>query len=701
MNILEESKLMDKVSNVLRDINKSEKNIEKSYFSMSLFEIKNRNKTNEISEKKDDSTLTVTEKVRYGKIGDNFIKGASEEYIKIIEKIKKEARKKFKEKEKEIQRLQSQESEGAKKEIKKSKKLSKSKLLLIGGAIGVTAFLLKKSYDFLIEYDSKFNFSKVLFDYLPRKISFVKSSINEIDESASTFVLETTGGEKVNLTEESYSKNPIEEAASSFDDILKTYVFEKGINYLINNAKDEESVIGFLLFRPAGIIINKLMRFSEEALTTNRYFYGMGADLFHSIQLMLSPFLSVNEILGKNYMGRYNSLMIISSDAYTNAIARLDKLMRDATPSGGKINLGTFFNRSDIALFVSGLSDFGKKIAQVSVGNPEEFLELFKRVKDFKGLKMGKTETEAYSTSAFVKFGTDTLHEIGFHVDTTKGSSTMITGRKWFPWQKDASEVYMEALSENKDIYRYQKLVEKNISSLPELMLEIRAWHGYNEKLLKPREKMLELMNKDVETYNSSTIESYTDYMIYFQRDLTIHDKFYWIANQYFNVKDKNKNFLLNHLENMKTRAEWAKLKSLSIINHFGSTINPLFYLEEPENSPIREFFNGSKVKIISEHNDQYGNIGSNESLMMYKLKNFSNKKHDLKHLSYTILTRIGNLLMVAYKKYVNYYKSTWNTSQITKIETQYITPSDNSDISIKHTATLGARLEIKENPFK
>ena len=44
MDIAEENKLMDKVSDVLRDINKSEKNIEKSYFSMSLFEIKHRNK---------------------------------------------------------------------------------------------------------------------------------------------------------------------------------------------------------------------------------------------------------------------------------------------------------------------------------------------------------------------------------------------------------------------------------------------------------------------------------------------------------------------------------------------------------------------------------------------------------------------------------------------------------------------------------
>ena len=710
MDIVEENKLMDKVSDVLRDINKSEKNIEKSYFSMSLFEIKHRNKTNKISEKKDDSTLTVAEKVRYGKIGDNFIKGASEEYTKIIEKVKKEARKKFKEKQEDLQRLQSQDSEEIKKEIKKSKKSSKSKLILIGGAIAATAFLLKKTYDFLIERNNKFNFSKVLSEYFPQKISFAKSKIDEMDESVSTFILETTGGEKVILTEETHSKNPIEEAAKSFDAILKTYVFDKGINRLINNIKDDESVIGYLLFRPAGVIINKLMRFSKEALTSNKYFYGMGADLFHSVQTMLSPLISINDLLAKKYVGRYNSLMITSSDAYTNAIARLDKTMRDATPiekvinNGGAVGLGVFFDRDDIELRISGLSDFGKKAAQVAIGNSDNFLEFFKREKGFKGLKMGETKTSGTTgVSAYVKYDVGNLPGVGFVVDTPTISSHMRTGTGfiWFGTPEDKKVEYAEALSSHQTIKRYARVFEESISSVPELMLEIRAWHGYNENFLKPREKMLELMNKDVEIYNSNTPESYTDYMIYFQKELKTYDKFNWIAQQYFNTKDKSKNFLSNYLDNMKIRGEWAKLKSLSMIRHFAITFNPLFYLEEEENSPIREFFNGTKVKILSEHNDQYGSIGSSDSIMIYKLFNFSNKKTELKNLLRNILTRVGNILLTSHIKFVKFYKSAWNTDQMVKIDTQFITPSNDSDISIKYIVSKDVYREIKENPFK
>ena len=710
MDIAEENKLMDKVSDVLRDINKSEKNIEKSYFSMSLFEIKHRNKANKIPEKKDDSTLTVAEKVRYGKIGDNFIKGASEEYTKIIEKVKKEARKKFKEKQEDLQRLQSQDSEEIKKEIKKSKKSSKSKLILIGGAIAATAFLLKKTYDFLIERNNKFNFSKVLSEYFPQKISFAKSKIDEMDESVSTFILETTGGEKVILSEETHSKNPIEEAAKSFDAILKTYVFDKGINKLINNIKDDESVIGYLLFRPAGVIINKLMRFSKEALTSNKYFYGMGADLFHSVQTMLSPLISINELLAKKYVGRYNSLMITSSDAYTNAIARLDKTMRDATPiekvinNGGAVGLGVFFDRDDIELRISGLSDFGKKAAQVAIGNSDNFLEFFKRVKGFKGLKMGETKTSGTTgVSAYVKYDVGNLPGVGFVVDTPTISSHMRTGKGfiWFGTPEDKKVEYAEALASNQTIKRYERVFEESISSVPELMLEIRAWHGYNENFLKPREKMLELMNKDVEIYNSNTPESYTDYMIYFQKELKTYDKFNWIAQQYFNTKDKSKNFLSNYLDNMKIRGEWAKLKSLSMIRHFAITFNPLFYLEEEENSPIREFFNGTKVKILSEHNDQYGSIGSSDSIMIYKLFNFSNKKTELKNLLRNILTRVGNILLTSHIKFVKFYKSAWNTNQMVKIDTQFITPSNDSDISIKYIVSKDVYREIKENPFK
>ena len=62
--------------------------------------------------------------MRYGKIGDNFLKGASSEYIKIIENIKKEEKKKFKEKRKQLQKIK----EDGDKEIKKDIK---------GGLIGV------------------------------------------------------------------------------------------------------------------------------------------------------------------------------------------------------------------------------------------------------------------------------------------------------------------------------------------------------------------------------------------------------------------------------------------------------------------------------------------------------------------------------------------------------------------------------------
>ena len=151
----------------------------------------------------------------------------------------------------------------------------------------------------------------------------------------------------------------------------------------------------------------------------------------------------------------------------------------------------------------------------------------------------------------------------------------------------------------------------------------------------------------------------------------------------------------------MKIRGEWAKLKSLSMIRHFAITFNPLFYLEEEENSPIREFFNGTKVKILSEHNDQYGSIGSSDSIMIYKLFNFSNKKTELKNLLRNILTRVGNILLTSHIKFVKFYKSAWNTNQMVKIDTQFITPSNDSDISIKYIVSKDVYREIKENPFK
>lgn len=704
MNIIEENKLMDKVSDVLNEINKSEKNIEKSYFSMSLFEIKHRNDTDKVPKKKDESsTLTATEKMRYGKIGDNFIKGASEEYTKIIEKVKKEERKKYKEKQKDLQRLQSQNTEDIKKEIKKSKKSSKTKLALIGGAIVLSAFLLKKTFDFLVYQSNKFNFFKVLSDYLPQKISFVKSKIDEMDESASTFVLETTGGEKVSISDETYSKNPIEIAAKSFDNILKTYVFDKGINNLINNIKEDNSIIGYMLFRPVSVIINKLMRFSKEALTTNRYFHGMGADLFHFIQTCLSPFLSLDETLSKNYEGRYKSLIIKSLDGYTSAIAKLEKSLRDSTPTGGKIGIGSYYDR-DVELRISGMDEYLQKAKEAAIGSSEEFLSFFRKANNFDGMKIGDVETKGNAAiSARVEYDVGPLDGVHFVVDTTKGTSNLIVGRSW-GWfgggPEEESIEYAKSLSSHPTINRYENLIKENISNLPKLLLEIRAWRGYNEKFLKPREQMLGLINDDVEIYNSNTIEPYTDYLIYFQNNLKTHEKLYWLISHYFNPSDNSKNFFLEYLKNMETRSEWAKIKSLAIINYFGDTITPLRHLYgEEESSPIRQFFNNSKVKILSEHNNQYGNFGSSANSLVYKLSNFANKKLEMKNLLCEILTRMGTYLFNARKKYVKYYKNKWSTSHLTiKLETEYINPSDNDNINIKHIYSENVTCEINEN---
>lgn len=705
MNIIEENKLMDKVSDVLNEINKSEKNIEKSYFSMSLFEIKHRNDTNKVPKKKDESsTLTVTEKMRYGKIGDNFIKGASEEYTKIIEKVKKEERKKYKEKQKDLQRLQSQNTEDIKKEIKKSKKTSKTKLVLIGGAIAISAFLLKKTFDFLIYQSNKFNFFKVLSDYLPQKISFVKSKIDEMDESASTFVLETTGGEKVSISDETYSKNPIEDAAKSFDNILKTYVFDKGINNLINNIKEDNSIIGYMIFRPVSVIINKLMRFSKEALTTNRYFHGMGADLFHFIQTCLSPFLSLDETLSKNYEGRYKSLIIKSLDGYTSAIAKLEKLLRDSTPAGGKIGIGSYYGR-DVELTISGMDGYLQKAKEAAIGSSGEFLTFFRKANSFNGVKIGNVEIKGNAgISARVEYDTGPLEGVHFVVDTTKGTSHLTVGRSW-GWfggggPEEESIEYAKSLSSHSTINHYEKLIKENISNLPKLLLEIRAWRGYNENFLKPREQMLELINDDVEIYNSNTVETYTDYLIYFQNNLKTYEKVHWLINHYFNPSDKSKNFFLEYLKNMEIRSEWAKIKSLTVIDYFADTITPLRHLyDEEETSPIRQFFNNSKVKILSEHNNQYGNFGSSTNSLIYKLSNFSNKKLEMKNLLYEILTRMGTYLFNTRKKYVKYYKEKWNTSHLTiKIETEYINPSDDNDINIKHICSGNVTCEINEN---
>ena len=116
------------------------------------------------------SNISSTEKIKYGKIAKSFIEGGKENFNSLYLKIKFQEIKKAKNRyDKILSKFSFKEED--KKRFKENKKSSKkknvAKLLLIGGVIGVTAYLIKKSYDTITNFVKKLNFTNYLDAFIP------------------------------------------------------------------------------------------------------------------------------------------------------------------------------------------------------------------------------------------------------------------------------------------------------------------------------------------------------------------------------------------------------------------------------------------------------------------------------------------------------------------------------------------------------
>lgn len=714
MNIIEENKLMNGVSDVLQKINKSKDKVKSSYFAMSIFEIKHRIKSNELNSKKEDksSTLSNVEKMRYGKIGDNFLKGASSEYIKIIENIKKEEKKKFKEKRKQLQKIKEDGDKEIKKDIKRSNISSKSKLVLIALAIGGLSYLLKKTYDKIYTSIHDFNVNKILSDFVPKKIIF--NQFNNTNDDGSSFDLETSDGEKVSLTDKHYSKNPIEEASKSFDNIILNHIFRNGFGKILNNLNKGESVIGYIVSKPTELIVNKLRKFCKEALTTNKFFYGMGADLFHFVQTLLKPFISVNEVLGRNYVGRYNSLMLRSSDEYTQAMYEIEQALKNATPNETNNELFSFRGYS-IKVHASFSHDFLNEIQESIEGGNKDFIERLISFTTFDGLRMNEVNRSSIgyaSIDAQTNFSSS-MRELNFYVDS-ENAGVMIVGAAGFGNSPTkAMETYRNMIINNQNFRNITSRLTTTITTdIPKLLLRARTWHLYNEEFLKPRERMLEIANENFDLYNSGSIETDMENMIYFNKNISTGRKIKLLLNTYFNSSDRNKNFFTRYIDKMENRSEWARLKSLAITNHFADVVSPLHHLNEEDYNIIKSFSNGSNVMLISQHNNTFGGVGVNYESLLFNLINFYKTKLNIEISLQEELEKMLDYFKMLYEKYLNNYKKLYKTSEGFKIETTYEVKrrgyeivNDNryaiDDLVIKFNIDKGSRIEMPDSPIE
>lgn len=734
MNNIEENKLMNEVSDVLQKINKSKDKVKSSYFAMSIFEIKHRIKSNELNSKKEDktSTLSNVEKMRYGKIGDNFLKGASNEYIKIIENIKKEEKKKFKEKRKQLQKIKEDGDKEIKKDIKRSTSSSKSKLVLIALAIGGLSYLLKKTYDKIYTSIYDFNINKILSDFVPKKIIFNQS--NNTNDDGSSFDLETSGGEKVSLTDKHYSKNPIEEASKSFDNIILNHIFRNGFGKILNNLNKGESVVGYIVSKPTELIVNKLRKFCKEALTTNKFFYGMGADLFHFVQTLLKPFISVNEVLGRNYVGRYNSLMLRSSDEYTQAMYEIEQALKNATPNETNNELFSFRGYS-IKVHAGFSHDFLNEIQESIEGSNTDFIERLISFTTFDGLRMNEVNRNSIghtSIDARTNFSSS-MRELNFYIDSenagvmnvgasggrdlkrliTLGISYFFEDENTYNSPTEAMEVYRNMIINNQNFRNITSRLTTTITTdIPKLLLRARTWHLYNEEFLKPRERMLEIANENFDLYNSGSIETDMENMIYFNKNISTGRKIKFLLDTYFNSSDRNKNFFTRYIDKMENRSEWARLKSLAITNHFADVVSPLHHLNEEDYNIIKSFSNGSNVVLISQHNNTFGGVGVNYESLLFNLINFYKTKLNIEISLQEELEKMLEYFKMLYERYLNNYKKLYKTSEGFKIETTYEVKrrgyeivNDNryaiDDLVIKFNIDKGSRIEMPDSPIE
>ena len=667
MDSPENEKIKSKdITKILKGIRKSKNNFKKANIFLSKEEIKNRIESSIQKINDEPSTLSTNEKIRYGKIGSSFIKGSEDYFLGFILKIKKEERKKLREKNNKFDfKVIEKEKKSFEEKKKKGKINFGIKLALFGAAFTGVAFTIKNVYDYISNNEKIINIVKELKEFLPSSLKFYTGSSKFFDGKSFSFVLTTKNGEEVPISDESFSKNPIEESAKSFDDIFLTKFLKDGFGKIVNSTEKDKSLIGYFLFKPLAVYVNRAKKYLYDAIKDPKI-KKLYSDLLVPFQ---SSIEFINEIIGdlfgtsfnfspltNRYHGRFDKYILKSQDESTNIVAEMiNDLKNGIFDKDKKISSFSFdgipnpvlkFKTSTgingrLMINVKSADKITNEIENIiKSGNTEKIFSLVNDMR--KGVRINTiSEYEKNNTSHLTLYN---------QIDGSKNVKSLLG--------INASGIYrtfggdddrMMDTIENViiKISEYNMDIDLMLKNIAEKTLQLFAHQRLNQYYSK-QDSLAKIMTKNNLDYVKQ-YESVHEDLIYFDKNYRTHEKLSFIVNDYFDGRWKYKNFIHKFLLMMGDNTETAYTQIHNVINSFKSSISPYSYIRETLSdvdkkddfgNNIRDFYKKSTI-IMGQSSEDKTHLEVSLTSLFNILLNYSKSKLNFRRVRLELMKRL------------------------------------------------------------
>lgn len=667
MDSPENKKIKSKdITKILKRIGKSKNNFKKANVFLSKEEIKNRIEASIQKIDDESSTLSTNEKIRYGKIGSSFIKGSEDYFLEFISKIKKEERKKLREKNNKFDFKVIEKEKNSFNEKKKKGKINFGiKLALFGAAFTGVAYTIKNVYDYISNNEKIINIVKELKEFLPSSLKFRSGSSKFFDGKSFSFVLSTKNGEEVPISDVSFSKNPIEESAKSFDDIFLTKFLKDGFGNFANNL-NENSLIGYFLFKPFTVYVNKANEYLYDAIRDpkiGKMYRDTIPFLRHLMWGDLRNFFE-GELFNKKYVGRYSNLILKSQNKETELIANISNTLRgvlkNKTDEELKKDKGVFGHKRQI---FNGTEGFeigtlsGDKVTDliekyIKTQSAEKVFSVINEMKS--GIKIEKTKNENKSGGLITGWLHITLGasikvppNLKEMLKSSEGDAIYVKGN-----YKMGGRFRYDYMEENektlkKNLKLHEDAINSTLKDVSKLIPTLFAHQRLNQYYSK-QDSLVKIMSKNNLDYVKQ-YESVHGDLIYFDKNYRTHEKLSFFINDYFDGRWKYKNFIHKFLLMMGDNTETAYTQIHNVINSFKSSISPYSYIRETLSdvdkkddfgNNIRDFFKKSTI-IMGQSSEDKTHLEVSPTSLFNILLNYSKSKLNFRRVRLELMKRL------------------------------------------------------------
>lgn len=649
------------------------------------------------------SNITNVEKIRYEKIGKSFVVGGHEYFSSFYLKIKFQEIKKAKEK---FEKITSNFSfkDKDKKEFKEKKKLSKAKVItkfaLFAGVLGVTGYLVKKTYDGLANFIKSLNIFKYLDYFTPVSLKYHSKGNKFIDGEEASYVITTKSGDEISISEKS-ERNDIEDAAKNIDNLLINDFFgKKGLDGFLNPIDIASSSMGYMAFKPLSFFINGLNYYFSNSIK-NPKIDSYLQSVYWEVSWLCD--LIADKVLSSTYRGRYSNIILSSQEGYTNVLAKISNSANDMLnlTEGGRKNAYGFRVESGykdgVKLFIGEYENThrgDKRNAYILLPDAKMMSKRIKKMIEThsmdeimyitgdtsvdsnekqsfwigKGDRTGKSLT-TISSNFYLKNekyekvlrylgndGPDNHHvkdEIRNYINiafSEEGRLGLYVGRI------DKDEAHQEEYEElvkniGPGVEKLETYLEKEIFPL---IMEAKVRKSYIDDVLKNRDKLVEKLVKEKINFLKIDFDNSIIEENIYKNEISTKEKMGNIVRAYFS-RASERNIFIKYIKILENEFNMVINEMYTLFDRFSTAIFPFAGLNVSNEDYKDDFgkmmmnFHKGSTYHISEYNEYGASVSLSDVIYMEKLSSFSKtrlnfRKKKIKRL-YDTVVGLKNIL--------------------------------------------------------